>query len=55
MAVTFVVWPAKPHLRIMKYLATLLFSGFLLPALAQQPQFDVRSLSLPKELATEQK
>jgi hypothetical protein len=34
----------------MKYLATLLLSGFCLPALAQQRQFDVRSLSLPKEL-----
>jgi hypothetical protein len=34
----------------MKYLATLLLSGFCLSAVAQQRQFDVRSLSLPKEL-----
>lgn len=34
----------------MKYLATLLFSGFFFPALAQQRQFDVHHLSLPKEL-----
>jgi hypothetical protein len=34
----------------MKYLATLLLSGLFLPALAQQHQFDVRPISLPKEL-----
>jgi len=34
----------------MKYLATLLLSGLFLPALAQQRQFDVHNLSLPKEL-----
>jgi len=34
----------------MKFLATLLLSGFLFPALAQQRQFDAHSLSLPKEL-----
>jgi hypothetical protein len=34
----------------MKYLATLLFCGFSLSALAQQHQFDVHKLSLPKEL-----
>ncbi len=34
----------------MNYLATLLLSCSCLPALAQQPQFTVRSLSLPKEL-----
>ena len=34
----------------MKYLATLLFCSFLLPALAQQRQLDVHRLSLPKEL-----
>jgi hypothetical protein len=47
---TFVGWLTAPFLRSMKYLATLLLSGFCLPALAQQRQFDVRSLSLPKEL-----
>jgi hypothetical protein len=34
----------------MNYLALLLFSFSLLPALAQQPAFVVRNLSLPKEL-----
>ena len=34
----------------MKYLATLLLSSCFFSALAQQRQFDVRSLSLPKEL-----
>ena len=33
------------------YLAALLLSFLLLPAWAQQPQFAVRQLSLPKELA----
>lgn len=34
----------------MNYLATLLFSGLIFPALAQQPAFDVRTISLPKEV-----
>ncbi len=35
----------------MRYLATLLLGGLSLPALAQPRQFDVRKLTLPKELA----
>jgi hypothetical protein len=49
-ATTFVVWPAAPFLRTMKYLAMLLLSSCFFSAQAQQRQFDVHKLALPEEL-----